>query len=392
MADHELRGAGPPAITPGRISQHYTDDTNKQAYISVGTSSSLDWSPIGGPAAVSTGIHAAPSKSPPDDADEFGFTNSVSGFTLVQTTWANIKATLKGVFDTFYLPITYLDADVTLAANSDSKIATQKAVKTFVNNAVVGLYDDRGNFDASGGAYPSSGGSGVAGAILKGDIWLISVGGTLPTGRVVNAGDQVRALIDTPGNTQANWAILEGNIGYVPQQQNARLTDISGLTYVQGDILYFNGTTIANLGAGTAGQFLKTNGVVGNPAWTTLTRIYTKGGAWSNDASPIVAADANVVYIQAETTGTITKATILTVGGPGSCQIDVWKASYASFPPTVANTITAAALPTVTASNKATDSTLTGWTTAVTAGDILAFKLNSSSNFTNISIQLEITA
>lgn len=106
--------------------------------------------------------------------------------------------------------------DGTLASNSDNKIPTEKAVKTYADALVTGLWDDRGTFDASGGAYPNSGGSGTAGAILKGDIWTISVAGTLPTGQVVEIGDTVRALIDTPGNTQANWAIGQNNIGYVP--------------------------------------------------------------------------------------------------------------------------------------------------------------------------------
>jgi hypothetical protein len=90
--------------------------------------------------------------------------------------------------------------------------ATQAANKTYVDSVVVGLWDDRGNFDASVNAYPSSGGSGTAGAIMKGDIWTISVAGTLPTAQVVEVGDTVRALTDTPGNTQANWSILQNNI------------------------------------------------------------------------------------------------------------------------------------------------------------------------------------
>ena len=91
--------------------------------------------------------------------------------------------------------------------------------------ATVGLWDDRGNFDASVNAYPSSGGSGTAGAILKGDIWTISVAGTLPTGQVVEVGDTVRALTNTPGNTQANWAINQNNIGYVPENAANKDTD-----------------------------------------------------------------------------------------------------------------------------------------------------------------------
>ncbi len=89
-------------------------------------------------------------------------------------------------------------------------------MEDYANSLVVGLWDDRGTFSAAGGNYPSIGGSGTAGAIKKGDIWTISVAGTLPTGQVVEIGDTVRALIDTPGNTQANWSILQNNLGYVP--------------------------------------------------------------------------------------------------------------------------------------------------------------------------------
>jgi hypothetical protein len=38
----------------------------------------------------------------------------------------------------------------------------------------------------------------------------------------------------------------------------------------QGDILYHNGTTWARLGAGTSGQYLKTNGAAANPAWADV--------------------------------------------------------------------------------------------------------------------------
>jgi hypothetical protein len=52
--------------------------------------------------------------------------------------------------------------------------------------------------------------------------------------------------------------------------------------------------------------------------------------------------------------------------------IDIWKDTYANFPPTVADTITGSAKPAITASNKNTSTTLTGWTTSINAGDILA--------------------
>lgn len=99
----------------------------------------------------------------------------------------------------------------------EPEIATDAATKGYADSLVTDLWDDRGNFDASVNAYPSSGGSGSAGAILKGDLWTISVAGTLPIAQSVEIGDTVRALVDTPGNTQANWAIAQNNIGYVAE-------------------------------------------------------------------------------------------------------------------------------------------------------------------------------
>ena len=120
-----------------------------------------------------------------------------------------------------------LSTDGTFAANSDLKVPTEKAVKTYVDAATTGLWDDRGNFDASGNVFPSTGGSGTAGAILKGDVWTISVAGTLG-GVAVGVGDFVRALTDAPGQTSSNWAIGENNIGYVPAASGAN-TDITSV-------------------------------------------------------------------------------------------------------------------------------------------------------------------
>lgn len=96
------------------------------------------------------------------------------------------------------------------AAQAAADTATLNAAKTYTDQAVTGLYDDRGNYDASSNAFPTTGGSGAAGAVVKGDIWRISVGGTLG-GAAVTVDQQVRALQDAPGQTAANWAITGGN-------------------------------------------------------------------------------------------------------------------------------------------------------------------------------------
>lgn len=111
-------------------------------------------------------------------------------------------------------------------AQAAADLAAENNAKTYADGLVIGLWDDRGNFDASINAYPSSGGSGSAGAILKGDIWTISVAGTLPTGQVVEVGDVVRALVNTPGNTQANWSIQQNNIGYTAENSANKSTSV----------------------------------------------------------------------------------------------------------------------------------------------------------------------
>ena len=75
----------------------------------------------------------------------------------------------------------------------------------------------------------------------------------------------------------------------------------------------------------------------------------------------------------------------------GSVVIDIWKDTYANYPPLVADTITASAKPTISAATKATSTTLTGWTTAIAANDILAFNVDSVSTITRLSISLSVT-
>ena len=74
----------------------------------------------------------------------------------------------------------------------------------------------------------------------------------------------------------------------------------------------------------------------------------------------------------------------------GSIVIDIWKDSYASFPPDVGDTITASAKPTLDAAQKYQDATLTGWTKTVTAGDVLAFNVDSAATVERITLVLKV--
>jgi hypothetical protein len=103
-----------------------------------------------------------------------------------------------------------VDADALLAANSDSRIATQKAVKSYVAQAVTGLLDFKGSTDASTNPnYPVA---------SKGDAYVISVAGKIggAAGTVVAVGDVYVASADNAGGDQAavgtSWFVLEHNL------------------------------------------------------------------------------------------------------------------------------------------------------------------------------------
>lgn len=88
---------------------------------------------------------------------------------------------------------------------------------------------------------------------------------------------------------------------------------------------------------------------------------------------------------------TINSAT-LEADQSGSIVIDIWKKAYAlDSPPTVANTITASALPTLATHQSAQDTTLTGWTTAIAANDMLRFNINSITTCTRVTLTLKVT-
>ena len=74
----------------------------------------------------------------------------------------------------------------------------------------------------------------------------------------------------------------------------------------------------------------------------------------------------------------------------GSIVIDIWKDTYANAPPTAGDTITASAKPTLSSAQKNTNSTLTGWTTTITAGDVLGFNVDSATTVTRVTLILKL--
>ena len=124
-----------------------------------------------------------------------------------------------------------VDTDTTLAGNSDTKVATQKAVKAYVDSSVTGLLKLKGSTDCSTNPnYPSA---------LKGDLYYVTVAGKIggASGKSVDVGDVYVALADNAGGTEASvgtsWFVMEHNL--------------SGVALTSGTLAQFASTTSSQL-------------------------------------------------------------------------------------------------------------------------------------------------
>lgn len=124
-----------------------------------------------------------------------------------------------------------IDVDTALTANSDTRVASQKAVKAYVDSAVTGLLDLKGDTDCSANPnYPSA---------LKGDAYYVTVAGKIggASGKTVEIGDVYVAKADNAGGTEAsvgsNWFVLNQNL--------------SGVALTTGTLAQFASTTSSQL-------------------------------------------------------------------------------------------------------------------------------------------------
>lgn len=138
-------------------------------------------------------------------------------------------------------------------------------------------------------------------------------------------------------------------------------------------------------GDAAANKFLKADGT-----WAAVAASQIKTVGITIDGSGSTITTGVKGYIRIPMNATITKWTIL-ADQTGDIVIDVWVDDFASYPPTDADSITAAAPPTLSSALADDDSTLSGWTTSITAGDVMGFNVDSATTVTRVTLQLELS-
>lgn len=109
-----------------------------------------------------------------------------------------------------------------------------------------------------------------------------------------------------------------------------------------------------------------------------------------NGSSALAANMADAAFFRFPYTGTINSWSII-ADASGSVAIDIWKHASGTVP-TASDKITSTTGPSLSSAQMVTDSTsMSGWTTSVTAGDIFVFHVVSATTVKRVTVSLKIT-
>lgn len=188
-------------------------------------------------------------------------------------------------------------------------------------------------------------------------------------------GDVLTVLSYAPGLIELEWAAGGGGGGQASIQFQDEGSNLGSAG--TADTVDFTG---AGVTASRVGNVVTVDvaGVVGSAAQIAF--------GWNGAGVALTAGQT--VRGRATAAMTITSCAVL-ADIAGSCAVAIWKDTFANFPPTGADSIVGAAPPTLSTADKSLDTTLTGWTTSIAAGDTFLCSITSiSGGITDLSVTL----
>jgi hypothetical protein len=177
------------------------------------------------------------------------------------------------------------------------------------------------------------------------------------------------------GTFNRNTLVVTGSRVGVGKNTPLAALDVSGSVLITGSLtMNSGGITGSLLGTATTSSY--------TPISSSIIYVVDGGGSVITTG---VKGDLVIPFAC-----TIQEWTLL-ADAVGSVVVDIWKDSYANYPPTSADAITGSAAVSLSSADKNQSSTLTGWTTAIAPNDVLRFNVSSVATITRLTITLDVT-
>lgn len=208
-------------------------------------------------------------------------------------------------------------------------------------------------------------------------------GYTVGTNTALSASD---TILQAFGKLQAQVSAAGGGGTLTGSGTTNYLSKFAAGTSIGNSQIFDNGTSV---GVGTASPSasarLDVNGTVQATGYSGLTSaiVYVIDGGGSAITTG-VKGDLVIPF------GCTVSEWSLVADQTGSITVDIWRDTFGNYPPTVADTITGSALPTISSSNRNSSTVLTGWSTSIASGSTLRFNVNSASAITRATLTLRV--